>query len=158
MRKALVALFALPIFVVWVFPSHATPHEYSQSEGSPRPAAPHTVWHKPTDAVIRYESLAGGDDFLIICRDWAAAGGGCAEDSVRGVLYHGEDSLTKYGWADTDGYYHPREGCTTGSRLGSWIEISHETQRTGWVKVFGSQGASWTVTMRCGSPHTGPTP
>lgn len=149
MRKVLVPLFVLPFFVMWIFPSHATSSEYSQTLGSLQTPAPQTIRHQPTDAVIRYENLGGGDDFLVICRDWAAQGGHCADDSARGILYAGEDSLSKYGWADTDGYYHPRSGCTTEASVGAWVEVSHAALRPGWVKTFGSNGAAWTVRMRC---------
>lgn len=139
MRKVLVPLFALPFFAMWVFPTQAPP-----------PGSTQAIRHQLTDAVIRYENLGGGDDFLVICRDWAPRGGGCADDSERGILYAGEDSLSKYGWADTDGYYHPRPGCTTEASTGAWVEVSHAAPRPGWVKTFGSNGAAWTVRMRCG--------
>lgn len=151
MRKLLIAFLVLPLVALGALPAYALMNRNWHSEGMVQinEADSDSVSQGLTDAVIRYERKPNGPAFIRICRDWGNWAGGCARNSVEGILYDGEDSLTKYGWADVDGFYHPSTLCYSQASIGHWIQFSHSANRTGWVKTFGVNGSTWTVQITC---------
>lgn len=70
------------------------------------------------DAVITYNRplASNARATLTVCRAWGPLpSSGCATSGGNGVLAHNENTRTKFGWADADGYYHPSNTCTTHS-------------------------------------------
>lgn len=58
------------------------------------------------------KNASSSEGNLGVCRDWSgtSADPGCKSGTPRGSLSPGQNSKTKYGWADTDGRIIPA-GC-----------------------------------------------
>lgn len=78
-----------------------------------------------SDAVLK--NASGSDRTISICKDWSGTKSDpdCKSGSARGTLAPGQNSKSKYGWKDTDGYYVP-SGCRDnyGNRGGKWVKLS----------------------------------
>lgn len=99
------------------------------------------------DASITFFPMVGSTrTSLRVCRSWLASGGGCANSGGDGTLYRQENSKTKFGWVDTDGYYHPSNSCTSYANVGV---IQYTFRSTGWIKLSGLAGAAWHVNLYC---------
>lgn len=102
------------------------------------------------DAVITYNRplASNARTTLTVCRSWGPlASSGCAHSGGDGVLYHSENTLSKFGWADADGYYHPSNSCTTQA---VYAFLSYTFTSAGWIKLSGTGGFSaWQVSMWC---------
>ena len=101
-------------------------------------ATPGTARAAPNDAVIKNQSFSY--TYLTVCKD-LISDTQCGR--TVGFLYPGQDSLSKYGWRDTDAIYCGQ---------GWWCQIDSNTFRgsgTGWnsrlIKVPGCFGCTMYV-------------
>lgn len=96
--------------------------------------------------LVNYTSNQG----ISVCKDWGNTS--CASASPRCWLNPGEDSKSKCGWSDTDGYYlstgwrgcevrplptnyFPAGSCLTSSTGGPrWVKVSATGKK--WIKVW----------------------
>lgn len=99
----------------------------------------------PGDAVLKHAS-ASDRSRLTICKDWSGTSSdpGCKEGSPLGYLERGQNSKTKYRWADTDGFVLPAGYNATISGGGY---PSYRISSTGWHKLGGSGGLTRTVDL-----------
>ncbi|QOR71455.1 hypothetical protein IM660_03940 [Ruania alkalisoli] len=91
------------------------------------------------DAVIANSSSS--THAFVVCRDWAS-NGTCAYGSPRGWLYPGQNTQSKFGWADADGF-HVDAGCR------AYLGQGRTAYGPQWVKMYGSWGLTQTVNYRC---------
>jgi hypothetical protein len=75
------------------------------------------------DGVIKNNTSSDGN--MTICKDWGVSS--CSSSSPRGTLAPGQNSKSKYGWADTDGYWIP----------------------SGWSDNYGRRGPLWVKVAGC---------
>lgn len=102
------------------------------------------------DASITYDRplASNARTTLTVCRSWGPTpSSGCARSGGDGNLLHRENTRNKFGWSDSDGYYHPSNTCETRATYGP---LSYTFGTTGWVKLSGTAGFSaWLVQMWC---------
>lgn len=99
------------------------------------------------DATITYNRPLGSNarTALAVCRNWGVST--CTSGNGHGFLNDGQNTYQKYGWPDSDGYYHPSVSCETRATFGPF---SYTFRTIGWVKLSGTGGLSaWLVQMWC---------
>ena len=109
----------------------------SPAERASRQSA--TDW---SDATMTYHQGRGGPESLVICHNWDVDV--CL--GPTGVLRDGENSQTKYGWTDVDGYFQP-SGYRSKPCVGSFIQLCYMFSGRGWIKTRGLYGGEWSVTV-----------
>lgn len=112
----------------------------SRTEGGVTPMA------VPNDARVKYNRPLNGNGraSLKVCKSWGSSA--CGSSSPTGWLYNNENSGTKFGWSDTDGYHHPSSACMTQA---SALGLYYQNEIVGWVKLSGLWGGTWLVQMWC---------
>ena len=139
LEVARVGLVPIPERVV---PDALSPTAASTGDSTTTNVSPLVVVN---DASITYQRRTGGRSSLLVCHNWGTSG--CA--SGTGSLSSGQNSASKFGWSDTDGYLHPSNSCKTRASATFFLQVSYSFYDYGWIKVSGLYGGAWVVEMWC---------
>jgi hypothetical protein len=106
------------------------------------------------DAVIKYRKDVTAPLKLKVCRDWAPDNRGCAGSSPTKKLKQGQSTKKKFGWADADGIWVPKN-CWAEASFHNGVQTVRASRMGmdsgAWVKLGGLAGGTWLVTLQCGT-------